>query len=193
MRADTEGWVSAPTRVVSMGGNNSSVVAFEENLSRVDLSILVDELCKETSVVESLWCLASCSSSSDGSPTGVHLSMKMTSIVVGRNGEAKVCGKDGEEEKEKEEKKISDDSSTTDSLVDSSKGHLAQTHSVPCNRVTVGMGEVSGFEDYHKEGVAGAFPWCTEVDQLAPVHAYEEAEVDSFANTTARATRDNIG
>ena len=32
MKADTEGWVSAPTRVVSMGGNNSTVAAFEEDL-----------------------------------------------------------------------------------------------------------------------------------------------------------------
>ena len=142
-------------------------------------------------MVESSWCFASCSDSSDGSPTQVHLSMRMSSIVVGMDSHAKVCGK--EEKEEKEKKKMSDDLSTTDSLVGCSNDHLAQTHGIPCNRVTVGMGEVGGFEDCHMSGEAGVFPRCAEVDQLAPVHADQEAEVNSFANTVVRATRDNVG
>ena len=82
--------------------------------------------------------------------------------------------------------------STTGSLVGCpDEDHLAQTHGAPCNRGTVGMGDVDGLEDYLESGVAGAILPCTEVDQLTPVH--EVHGIDSFANTTVRAIRGEIG
>ena len=197
MRADTEGRVSAPTRVVSMGGSGSTVAVFKENLPENGPSVLADGRCREALTMESSWCFASSSSNrccNSESPALVHLSMRMSSIVVGMDGQAKVCGK--EERKEEKEKKegrdTAGDSSTTGSLVGCLDGdHLAQTCGIPCNRVTMGKGEVGGLEDCQENGAAGAILCCTEVDQLAPVHEVHGG--DSFANTAARATRDNIG
>ena len=47
MRADTEGRVSASTRVVSMGGSGSTVAVFEENLPENGPSVLADGRCRE--------------------------------------------------------------------------------------------------------------------------------------------------
>ena len=89
MRADTEGQVSAPTRVVSMGGSVSSRVAFDENLPENRSSVLADERCREALMMESSWYFASGGSSSccsSGNPALVHLSMRMSNVVVGLDG-----------------------------------------------------------------------------------------------------------
>ena len=163
MRADTEGQVSAPTRVVSMGGSVSSVAAFDENLPENRSSVLADERCREALMMESSWCFASSSSSSccsGRSPALGHLSMRMSNVVVGLDSQAKVCGKEEKKEKETEKKAMEDipvSLSTTGSLVGCPGGdHLAQTHGAPCNGGTKVMGEVDGLEDYQESGVAGA-------------------------------------
>ena len=106
MRADTEGQVSAPTKVVSMGGSVSSVAAFDENLPENRSSLLADERCREALMMESSWCFASggSSSCSSGNPALVQLSMRMSNVVVGLDGQApKSVGK--REEKKKKEKR----------------------------------------------------------------------------------------
>ena len=194
MRADTEGRVSAPTRVVSMGGNINTVAVFGEDLPENKSSVLADGGWREALMMESSWRFASSSSGScsSESPALVHLSMRMSSIVAGVDSRAKACGADEKKENEKKESEgVAADSHTTGSLAGClDKGHLAQTHGVPCNRVTVGMGEVGGFEDCQESGMAG-LTRCTEVDQPDLVHGVHGE--DSFANTAARVTRSEFG
>ena len=193
MWADTEGQVSAPTREVSMGGNNSPVAAIELEQNSVNKTVmLVDESSGEALVMESLLV---CQGSSV-LPTLAHHDEMVASCVVGADSQVTVCGKEEENSKRKKEekKKIEQYSSTTDSLFDCLGDHPIQPCGLPCNRVTMRGDEADNQEDFHQDkgdrSAAMGVTHCVDVDQLASVCETEgKAETDSCTDAVIRATR----
>ena len=183
MWADTEGWVPAPTREVSMGGYSSLVAAngMEQNSENKGI-VLVDESSGETLVMES----SLVGLDSSVWPTLVCHDEVVPSCVVGANSQVTVCGKEEKKnrrEKVKEKKRKEQYSSTTDSLIDCLNDHPIQPCGLPCNRVTMRGDEADNQEDFHRDKGHGSAAMggtrCVDVDQISSVcDAEGKAETD---------------
>ena len=131
--ADTEGWVSAPTGKVSIGGESNSVAVREQNSLNIQ-DALADESGREVSMMDSILV---CESDGSLGTTLVHHRKEVSYDEVEAGSHVTVCGK-----------KDAESSSTTGSSTGCLQGCPGQALSQPGR----GVG-LSGDKTENQEGV----------------------------------------